>query len=67
MTGVAANDLLNIRAAPSANAEIIGTLSPRARHIEVVGYDDTGRWAQINTGEISGWAALRFLAYRVDV
>ena len=67
VTGVAANDVLNIRAAPDASAEIIGTLSPHARNIEVVGYDETGRWAQINTGERSGWAALRYLAYRVDV
>jgi uncharacterized membrane protein len=67
VTGVAANDVLNIRAAPDASAEIIGTLSPNARDIEVVGYDETGRWARINTGERSGWAALRYLAYQVDV
>ena len=36
VTGVAANDVLNIRAAPDASAEIIGTLSPNARDIEVV-------------------------------
>jgi len=67
VTGVAANDVLNIRAAPSARAEIIGTLSPNARDIEVVGYDETGQWARINTGERSGWAALRYLAYQIDV
>lgn len=65
--GVAANDVLNIRAAPDASTEIIGTLSPNARDIEVVGYDETGQWAQINTDERSGWAALRYLAYQVDV
>ncbi len=67
VTGVAANDMLVIRAAPNASAAIIGTLSPHARDIEVVGYDETGRWARINTGERSGWAALRYLAYQVDV
>lgn len=67
VTGVAANDVLNIRAAPSASAAILGTLSPHARDIEVVGYDQTGRWARINTGERSGWAALRYLSYQVDV
>jgi len=67
VTGVAANDVLNIRAVPDASAGIIGTLSPDARDIEVVGYDETGRWARINTGERSGWAALRYLAYQVDV
>ena len=67
VTGVAANDVLNIREAPNASAAIIGTLLPRARDIEVVGYDETGRWARISTGERSGWAALRYLAYQVDV
>ncbi|MDT8854127.1 SH3 domain-containing protein [Paracoccaceae bacterium Fryx2] len=67
VAGVAANDVLNIRAAPDAGAPVIGTLSPRARDIEVVGYDASGRWARINTGERSGWAALRYLAYQVDV
>lgn len=67
VTGVAANDVLNIRAAPNAGAEIIGTLEPNARDIEVVGHDATGQWARINTGERTGWAALRFLSYQVDV
>lgn len=67
VTGVASNDILNIRAAPSASAAIIGTLSPHARDIEVVGYDSSGQWARINTSESSGWASLRYLAYRTDV
>ena len=67
VTGVAADDVLNVRAAPAAHAEIVGTLSPDARDIEVVAHDDTGQWAQVNTGERSGWVALRFLAYQVDV
>lgn len=67
VTGVAADDVLNIRSAPDAGAEIIGTLAADARDIEVVGHDDTGRWARINAGERSGWAALRYLAYQVDV
>lgn len=67
VAGVAANDVLNIRAAPDASSEIIGSLAPDARDIEVVGYDDTGRWARINTDGRSGWAALRYLAYQTDV
>ena len=67
VTGVAAHDVLNIRAAPDASAEIIGTLSPNARNVEVVGHDETGRWARINLDERSGWAALRYLAYQTDV
>lgn len=64
---VAADDVLNIREAPDARSSIIGTLAPDARNIEVVAYDETGQWAQINVDERSGWAALRYLAYRVDV
>jgi uncharacterized membrane protein len=67
VTGVAVDDVLNIRAAPRSSAPIIGTLSPRARNIEVVGYDASGQWARVNSGESSGWAALRYLAYQTDV
>lgn len=67
VTGVAADDRLNIRAAPNAAAQIIGTLGPRARDIEVVATDATGRWARVNSGEVSGWANMTFLAYQSDV
>ena len=67
VTGVEAGDVLNIRAAPSARAEIIGAFDHDARNIEVVAHDRTGRWAQVNTAERSGWVALRYLAYRTDV
>lgn len=67
VSGVAADDVLNIRAAPSADAEIIGTLAPYARRVEVVAHDESGRWAQVNTRERSGWVALRYLQYRTDV
>ncbi len=61
---VAANDVLNVRAAPSAQATIIGALAPDARGIEVVAQNDAGTWGQVNTGEQSGWVSLRFMAAR---
>ena len=64
---VATGDVLNIRAAPDAGADIIGTLAPDAKGIEVVTTDPGGKWAQVNTGEQAGWVAMRFLAYRSDV
>ena len=67
VTDVAADDVLNIRSAPSARSEIIGTLAPDARRIEVVAHDASGRWGQVNAGERHGWVALRYLAYRTDV
>jgi uncharacterized membrane protein len=59
VTGVAANDVLNIREAPSAGAPVIGTLAPNAKAVEVVAVADG--WALVNTGERSGYAAMRFL------
>lgn len=59
VTGVAANDVLNIRAAADATSGIVGSLPPDATGIEVVGTE--GGWALVNTGEGSGYASLRFL------
>lgn len=61
VAGVAADDVLNIRSTPSASAEIIGTLAPDQAGVEVVAADSSGAWGLVNSGERSGWAALRFL------
>lgn len=61
--GVASNDVLNIRAAPSAKAQILGALAPNAR-VEGLAQSEDGRWIQVNAGETSGWASARFLARR---
>ena len=58
---VAADDVLNIRSGPTASAEIIGTLAPDARNIEVTGTDESGTWGRVNTGERAGWTSLRYL------
>lgn len=60
VTGVAADDVLNIRAAPEAGAEVIGTLAPDATGVEVL--SRTGDWGLVNTGERSGYVAMRYLA-----
>jgi len=61
VSGVAANDVLNIRAKPDASAAIIGSLAPNATGVEVVALSGDGKWAQVNSAETSGWAALQFL------
>ncbi|UWQ79166.1 SH3 domain-containing protein [Leisingera sp. S132] len=61
VTGVAADDVLNIRSAPSASAAIIGTLAPDQTGVEVILADGSGKWGLINSSEQSGWAALRYL------
>ena len=65
VTGVAANDRLNIRERPDAGASVIGTLPPDAKGVEVVA--QRNGWAQVNTGERAGWVNARFLTYRSDV
>ncbi|MEO1155590.1 MAG: SH3 domain-containing protein, partial [Pseudomonadota bacterium] len=42
VTGVASDDVLNIRSAPSATAEIIGTLAHNETGVEVVGEGPAG-------------------------
>jgi len=58
---VAPDDVLNVRAAPSVAAEVIGTLAPDARNIEVTALSADGRWGEINVDERSGWTSMRFL------
>ncbi len=60
VTGVAANDVLNIRQEPTAASPIIGTLAPGAAPIEVI--SRLGGWGQVIVGEGNGWVSLRFLA-----
>ena len=66
VSGVAEDDVLNIRAAPGTAASIIGTLTSTDRFIEVVAQDDSGDWGQISTGEQSGWVAMRYLVRRTN-
>ena len=66
VTGVAPDDVLNIRSAPDAGSADIGDLAPDARGIEVLGFDASRNWARIGRPEGDGWIAERFLA-RDDV
>lgn len=67
VAGVAADDVLNVRAGPGTGHEVVGTLAPDATGIEVVAHSEDGRWGRVNVGERSGWASLAYLAYRTDV
>ena len=64
VTGVASDDVLNVRTEPRGGAEIVGTLAHDATWVEVVARE--GNWGLVNTGEQSGWASLRFLAQIPD-
>lgn len=62
VTGVAAGDVLNIRAEPSAASPILSALPPDARGVEVIATSPDGRWGQVALPEGGGWVNLRFLA-----
>lgn len=59
VTGVASDDVLNIRASASASADIIGTLPPGQAGIEVM--TTAKGWGLVNIDERSGWVSMRFM------
>jgi uncharacterized membrane protein len=59
VTGVAADDVLNLRAEPRANAPLTGALSPTASGIEAERRSEG--WVYVRAGRQSGWAAERYL------
>lgn len=61
VVGVASDDVLNVRAGPNAQAEIIGTLEHDAAAIEVIRPDEEFEWGLINQGERTGWISLNFV------
>ncbi|SDG71723.1 COG3650 family protein [Alloyangia pacifica] len=61
VSGVAADDVLNIRAAPEAGADLLGTLAPDASGVEVSALNAAGTWGRIVTGEGVGWVSMAFL------
>lgn len=61
VTGVATDDVLNVRRAPDAGSAQIGTLPHDADNIEVISTNEVGTWGLVNTGESSGWVSLAFL------
>lgn len=62
VTGVEADDVLNIREEPQASAGLIGSLEPDAEGVEVIRRDESGRWGLVNSRERAGWVAMRYLA-----
>lgn len=65
VTGVAANDKLNIRERPDAKSTVIGTLAPDAKGVEVIA--ERNGWSMVNTAERAGWVNSLYLNYRTDV
>ncbi|MEP2531593.1 SH3 domain-containing protein [Shimia sp.] len=66
VTGVASDDVLNVRSDASGASDIIGTLSHQQADVEIIAINDTGTWGQVNAGERSGWVSMRFLKRQID-
>ncbi|WP_299302549.1 SH3 domain-containing protein [uncultured Litoreibacter sp.] len=61
VTGVAANDTLNVRAGPSGSDAIIGELKPSEK-VELVEISPDGGWARLLWKEGNGWVSRRFVS-----
>lgn len=62
VTGVAADDTLNVRSGPGVEHGIIDELAPDASGVEVVALSEEGDWGQVQSGGRMGWASMRYLA-----
>lgn len=65
VTGVAANDRLNLRAMPDASSSVLSELAHDAKGVEVVAV--RSGWGLVNTHERSGWVNMRYLKERAGV
>jgi uncharacterized membrane protein len=61
VTGVAADDVLNVRERPDGHSPKIGALAYDQKSVEVLSLSEDGKWGLVNTDERSGWVAMRFL------
>ncbi|WP_103335200.1 COG3650 family protein [Pseudotabrizicola formosa] len=61
VTGVAADDVLNIRAEPSAQAAIAGEIAPYAMNVEVLSLSPDGKWGRVGVPEGNGWVSMSYL------
>lgn len=58
---VAQEDVLNIRAAPSASAAQVGKIGPFALNVEVIELSSDGTWGKVGIPEGNGWVSMRYL------
>jgi len=61
VSGVAANDTLNVRQAPSGRSADIGDIFPN-QLVEVIALNENQQWGQIIWQEGNGWISMQYLA-----
>lgn len=59
VTGVAADDVLNLRAEPRTGAALVGALAPATSGVETM--KQSGSWTYVRFGQQEGWASSRYL------
>ncbi|WP_088622884.1 SH3 domain-containing protein [Oceanicola sp. 22II-s10i] len=59
--GVASNDVLNVRAEPTASAPIVGSLAFDQMDVEVLELAPGVNWGLVNTQEGTGWVSLAYM------
>ena len=58
---VASNDVLNVRAGPTASSPIIGALAHNARGVEIIERVGDGSWGRVNINGQSGFVSMRYV------
>lgn len=66
VTGVRADDVLNVRSGPSEYHQPVGRIPPAARGVRIVG-SCRGEWCPIRRGRVSGWVNSYYLAEETAV
>lgn len=70
VVGVEADDVLNVRAGPGVDFDVVVELEPLAEGLVATGHnrdiDDQGFWAQIRVEGTTGWANITFLSHPGD-
>jgi hypothetical protein len=68
--GVAHDDVLNVRAAPGTDQEILAELDPLAEGVVALGHTralPNSIWTEVDVDGITGWASVRYLHYKGNV
>ena len=55
-------DLLNVRAAPDLNADVVGKVGPVGAAVTVEGFNEDGGWSHITT-PVAGWVSNEFVTF----
>lgn len=71
VVGVAVDDVLHIRDLPDPEADSVAELDPLTDGLVASGHnrllEEYGMWAELDTGEVTGWANMTYLGYLGEV